>query len=96
MKSYTVEKLQVQAFPNRDEMGKASAKDVAACIKKLLAEKDEINMIFAAAPSQNDMLYYLVREEGIEWNKINAFHMDEYIGLNADAPQCFSNLCCRQ
>ncbi|MBR3942111.1 MAG: 6-phosphogluconolactonase [Clostridia bacterium] len=91
MKSYTVEKLQVQAFPNRDEMGKASAKDVAACIKKLLAEKDEINMIFAAAPSQNDMLYYLVREEDIEWNKINAFHMDEYIGLNADAPQCFSN-----
>lgn len=91
MKTLTVDKLDVRAFENRDEMGKASAKDVAECIKKLLAEKEEINMIFAAAPSQNDMLYYLVREEGIEWNRINAFHMDEYIGLPADAPQCFSN-----
>ena len=37
-------------------MGEDAAKDVAAAVKKLLAEKDEINMIFAAAPSQNDFL----------------------------------------
>ena len=91
MKKYVVDELTVLAFENRDEMGKAAAKDVAECIKKCLAEKDEINMIFAAAPSQNDMLYYLVRDESIEWGKINAFHMDEYIGLDASAPQCFSN-----
>ena len=88
---YIKDKLEIRAYKTRDEMGKAAAKDISECIKKLLAEKDEINMIFAAAPSQDDMLYHLCREEGIEWGRINAFHMDEYVGLDASAPQCFSN-----
>ena len=91
MKTYIKDKLTTRAFVNRDEMGKAAAADISRCILKLLEEKEEINMIFAAAPSQNDMLYYLVRDPDIPWNRINAYHMDEYIGLSADAPQCFSN-----
>lgn len=85
------DELTVKISDTRDEMGKVAAKDIADCIKKLLSEKSEINMIFAAAPSQNDMLLHLCEYEDIEWERINAFHMDEYIGLNADAPQCFSN-----
>lgn len=85
------DELLVKIFDTRDEMGKASAKDIAECMKKSLKEKAEINMIFAAAPSQNDMLLHLLEEEGIEWERVNAFHMDEYIGLSKDAPQCFSN-----
>ncbi len=88
---FNKDKLTVKVFETRDEMGKVAAADISACIKKLLSENDEINMIFAAAPSQNDMLYHLCNEEGIEWERINAFHMDEYIGLASDAPQCFSN-----
>ena len=57
----------------------------------LLAEKEEINMIFAAAPSQNEVLAALVSKTDIEWNRINAFHMDEYIGLRKEAPQGFGN-----
>mgnify|MGYP003302380759 CR=1 FL=1 len=29
--------------------------------------------------------------EKVDFSKINAFHMDEYIGLAADAPQGFGN-----
>ena len=85
------DKLFVKIFGTRDEMGKAAANDIAECIKELLSKKEEINMIFAAAPSQNDMLYHLCERNDIEWERINAFHMDEYIGLKSDAPQCFSN-----
>ena len=85
------DKLLVKCFETRDEMGKASANDIAECIIKLLSEKEEINIIFAAAPSQNDMLYHLCNRDDIDWSRINAFHMDEYIGLNPEAPQCFSN-----
>ena len=85
------DKLDVKIFDTRDAMGMAAADDIAECIKKLLSEKDEINMIFAAAPSQNDMLFHLCEKTDIEWERINAFHMDEYIGLKSDAPQCFSN-----
>lgn len=91
MKTLKVDKLDVKIFENRTLMGEAAAADIKACFKKLLAEKDEINVIFAAAPSQNDVLKSLAEDKDIEWNRINAYHMDEYIGLSADAPQGFGN-----
>jgi glucosamine-6-phosphate deaminase len=72
-------------------MGEAAAADIAACIKKLLVEKDEIYMIFAAAPSQNEMLEALVSDPEVQWNRVHALHMDEYVNLPADAPQGFGN-----
>ena len=72
-------------------MGEDAAKDIKDKIKELLSKKAEINMIFAAAPSQNDVLASLVADKSIEWNRVNAYHMDEYIGLDKDAPQGFGN-----
>ena len=91
LKELCAEQLKVKVFETRKEMGDCAASEIAACIKKMQAEKEEINMIFAAAPSQNETIAALVDTEGIEWNKINAFHMDEYIGLSEDAPQAFGN-----
>ena len=91
MKTVVKDNLTVKIYPTRVEMGQGAAADIHDCIVKLLAEKDEINMIFAAAPSQNDTLAALLTYTDIEWNRINAFHMDEYIGLPADAPQRFGN-----
>ena len=91
MKTFTQDKLQVKIFENRTAMGEAAAKDIKARIAALLAEKAEINMIFAAAPSQNDVLLSLVEDKSIEWHRINAYHMDEYIGLDKHAPQGFGN-----
>jgi glucosamine-6-phosphate deaminase len=47
-------------------------------------------MIFAAAPSQDDALDALVAAAGIEWGRVTAFHMDEYIGLAPDAAERFA------
>ncbi len=91
MKSYKVDKLTVKIFETRKEMGEVSAKEISAKIKELLSVKPEINMIFAAAPSQNDVLKSLVEDKSIEWNRVNAYHMDEYIGLDKNAPQGFGN-----
>ena len=85
------DKLSVWIFPDRQSMGGYVASEVALTIRELLKEKPEINMIFAAAPSQNDFLAALIADPSIEWERINAFHMDEYIGLEADAPQGFGN-----
>lgn len=91
MKTFYKEKLKVNIFPTRNEMGAAAALDIGNKIVELQKEKDEINIIFAAAPSQNEVLENLIKFEGIDWAKINAFHMDEYIGLSMDAPQRFGN-----
>ena len=91
MKSYKVDKLNVEIYENRTLMGEAAARDIKAKISQLLFEKQEINIIFAAAPSQNDVLKSLVEDTEIEWNRVNAYHMDEYIGLDKNAPQGFGN-----
>ena len=91
MKTFQKDKLKVDIYENRTLMGEAAAKDIKAKIAELLAGKQEINMIFAAAPSQNDVLKSLVEDKEIEWNRVNAYHMDEYIGLDKDAPQGFGN-----
>lgn len=90
-RTFEADRLSVRVYDSRRNMGLAAAADVAACIKALLAEKDCIYMIFAAAPSQNEMLESLIAEEGIEWNRVHALHMDEYVNLPSDAPQGFGN-----
>ena len=91
MKNFKVDKLEVNIFDTRSEMGAAAALDIKTKFCELLSQKDSINVIFAAAPSQNDVLRSLVEDKDIEWNRINAFHMDEYIGLDKTAPQGFGN-----
>ncbi|MBO1266092.1 glucosamine-6-phosphate deaminase [Proteiniclasticum sp. SCR006] len=85
------DELKVEVFKSRDEMGKKASDDVKRSIKDLLEKQEEVNMVFAAAPSQNDFFDYLTEEKDVEWNRVNAFHMDEYIGLEKTHPSAFSN-----
>lgn len=89
IKELKQDKLVCKIYKTREEMGIAAAEEIYNKISELLSCKEEINMIFAAAPSQNEVLAALVSKTDIEWNRINAFHMDEYIGLSDDAPQKF-------
>ena len=91
MKTFQKDLLTVNIYNTRSEMGKAAGADIKACILSLLEKKETINMIFAAAPSQNEVLESLATDKDIPWNRVNAFHMDEYIGLSKDAPQGFGN-----
>ena len=91
MNTFKKDKLKVNVYSSRDEMGAAAAADVKAAILRALESKDMINMIFAAAPSQNEVLANLANDKEIPWGRVNAFHMDEYIGLDKDAPQGFGN-----
>jgi glucosamine-6-phosphate deaminase len=69
-------------------MGLAAAEAVAAKIAELLAVKPWINMVFAAAPSQEEFLAAF-RQMPVEWGRIHAFHMDEYLGLGIDRHRSF-------
>ena len=90
-RTFKADKLSVNIYDTRKNMGAAAAADIAACIKELLGRKSEIYMIFAAAPSQNEMLEALIADKEIEWNRVHALHMDEYVNLSSDAPQGFGN-----
>ncbi len=86
-----IDGLTVLQYGNRQDMGRAAAAEAAGAIKLLLATKDTVNVVFAAAPSQHEFLAGLADADGVDWQRVHAFHMDEYVGLPADAPQRFAN-----
>lgn len=90
MREIKKDKLQVNIYAGRPELGAAAAENLTARIAELLKTKEQVNIIFASAPSQNEFLAELLKKD-IQWGKINAFHMDEYIGLHPDASQGFGN-----
>jgi len=85
-----VDDLLVYVFETREEMGRAAAKAVADQIRTLIEKKGEANVIFAAAPSQSDMIKALLDEE-LDWTKVRGFYQDEYIGLDSAHPAGFAN-----
>lgn len=85
------ELLQIQIYNSRNAMGNYAAHLAAKKIRHLLEIQDSISIIFAAAPSQNEFLAALSLKPNIDWLRVIAFHMDEYVGLPADAPQGFGN-----
>lgn len=89
IKTITVEELDAWVYETRKEMGAAAAAAAADAIREALREKAYANVIFAAAPSQNEMLEALLREQ-IDFTRINAFHMDEYDGLSITDTQSFA------
>lgn len=90
-----VDLLEYRVYESRRQMGAAACRDVAARMRELLASQERVRMIFAAAPSQNEFLEELSKTEGIDWSRVTAFHMDEYLGLPEEAPQRFGRFLSR-
>lgn len=87
--SRQAERLRVRVYTDRATMGVAAGAAVAAALRARLAGQANVRMIFAAAPSQAEMLATLRRAPGIDWARVTAFHMDEYLDLAVDVPQRF-------
>ena len=85
----TCGRLRVEVFPSRPMVGLAAARTAAEAIRGLLARGGRAAVIFASAPSQNEFLVALRQEPGIDWPKITAFHLDEYVGIAPDHPASF-------
>ena len=83
--------MRVQVAGSRMELGKTAAGHIAMALRARLREQEQVRIIFAAAPSQSEMLAALIQEPEIDWPRVTAFHMDEYLGLPEDAPQRFAH-----
>jgi len=86
-----IDELEIKVFENRVKMGEAAASVVGEQIVKLLGQQEYVNIVFASAPSQNEFLEALIKQPGINWTRVNAFHVDEYIGLQENAPEKFGS-----
>lgn len=91
VKQIQADKLVVKVYQTRQEMGRAAALAVADRMRELLTARGRVVMAFAAAPSQNEFLAELSAIPDLDWCRVIAFHLDEYVGLSPDAPQGFGN-----
>ncbi len=72
----------------KEELGARAAAEGASVLRAAVARAGAATSILATGASQFEMLEYLVQEE-VEWGKVTAFHLDEYIGLSMDHPASF-------
>jgi len=72
-------------------MGQAAAIDVADKLREVIAYKGEANILFPCAVSQLEFFEALFTQRWINWGRVNAFVMDEYLGLDVNHPGLLAN-----
>ncbi len=84
-----VERLTVLVFRDRRELGREAARAAAERLRRILAAQRTARAVFASAASQVEFLDELSKAPGIEWRRVVAFHLDEYVGLPVGHPRSF-------
>lgn len=86
---FNVNDLTVLVYEDRGQAGRAAAEAVAHAVIQRQKVSGRTNVIFAAAPSQDEFLAGLIAADGIDWSRVVGFHMDEYLGLAPSHPASF-------
>ena len=81
--------IAVSVHPTRAALGLAAGALAARHLRAALNQHTRATVMLAAAPSQAATLAALADAPGIDWSRVIAFHMDDYLGLDPEAPQCF-------
>ncbi|HEV2284391.1 MAG TPA: glucosamine-6-phosphate deaminase [bacterium] len=89
VRSLRVDRLAVEVYRTRDEMGRAAAARAAAALRTAIDSRAQARVLFASAPSQIEFLHALGERPEVDWGRVTAFHIDEYLRLPAGAPQAF-------
>ena len=81
--------MKIEVFMTKEECGIAAAGRGAEILKQTIAAKGRASFIVATGASQFDFLKAMTDKEGIDWRLTTMYHLDEYIGMNADHPASF-------
>lgn len=82
----------VKVFNNTNSLAQASADRAAGTIRGAIAERGRARIILATGTSQFAFLDALTRTNDLDWPKVEAFHLDEYIGIPATHPASFRKI----
>lgn len=86
----------IKVFGDRVSLGQAAAEQAAAAIRRAITERGRARIIAATAASQLEFLDALTKTPEIDWSKVEAFHLDEYIGLPVTHPGSFRKMLVEQ
>ena len=86
---FMADALSVLIFDSIEELGAAAAENTATIVRDAIGANGSARVIFATGNSQFDFVDALRAKAGIDWSKVTAFHMDEYVGMDANHPASF-------
>lgn len=89
MKSMKYDGIQVNLCESNRTLGAAAANDLAEILQSIVAERGEASIIVATGNSQLSFMQALRAAQGIAWDKVTVFHMDEYLGMSDQHPASF-------
>jgi glucosamine-6-phosphate deaminase len=89
IQTFQVDHARVEIFDSIPALGASAAARGAAIIRKAIAKQGRARIIVATGNSQFEVIKALVPAEGIDWNRVDVFHMDEYVGLPDNHPASF-------
>src|SRR5664279_2941250 len=84
--------MEIIVFADRESMASAAAQRAADAIRGAIAEHSKARVVAATAASQQEFLANLTEAPGIDWSCVEAFHLDEYIGLPMSHPGSFRRM----
>lgn len=87
--NFRVDGLRVEVYADAQAAGRAAAHATAQAMRELVAQRGSAAVLFATGASQLDTLAAIVEEHDIPWNRIDGFHLDEYLGLPLEHPASF-------
>jgi glucosamine-6-phosphate deaminase len=88
--------MKLRVFDNKTRMGRAAAEQASRAIRAAISESWQARIVAATAASQLEFLDALTKASGIDWTKVEAFHLDEYIGLSATHSGSFRKMLLEQ
>jgi glucosamine-6-phosphate deaminase len=83
------DRLRTVVLPHRQAMGAAAAVYASDRLRELLEARPRVRVVFAAAASQVEFLAALAGIGSIDWSRVDAFQLDEYVGLPIGDSRCF-------
>jgi glucosamine-6-phosphate deaminase len=81
--------MTIKVFSSKAAMAEAAANDAAASIREAISQRGQARIIAATGASQFDFLEALTKLPGIDWGRVEMFHLDEYVGISDQAPASF-------
>jgi len=81
--------MQIVIAPDRPSLGRQVARMGAALLREALHARGSANIVVATGASQLETLAALIKEPDIAWQRVTAFHLDEYLGLPITHPASF-------
>src|SRR5262252_5066282 len=88
--------MRLMVFDNKTEMACIAAEQASRAICAAISERGQARIVAATAASQFEFLDALTKASGIDWTKVEAFHLDEYIGLPVAHPGSFRKMLMEQ